>query len=48
MSDSNTLLYVIAGFVILHIVVGIGYLLYKIGGAPAPSEEEANTPKPMS
>ena len=34
MGESNTLLYVIAIFVLLHIVVGIGYLVYKISTAP--------------
>jgi len=34
MGESNTLLYVIAAFVILHIVAGIGYLVYKISTAP--------------
>jgi hypothetical protein len=35
MGESNTLLYVIATIVILHIVAGIGFLIYKIGTAPA-------------
>jgi uncharacterized membrane protein YcfT len=35
MGESNTLLYVIAAIVILHIVAGIGYLVYKIGTAPS-------------
>lgn len=34
MGESNTLLYVIAFVVILHIVAGIGFLIYKIGTAP--------------
>ncbi|MEZ4987066.1 MAG: hypothetical protein R2795_27505 [Saprospiraceae bacterium] len=42
MGESNTLLYVIAAIVILHILVGIGYLVYKIGSAPSsdPDTEE--------
>lgn len=35
MGESNTLLYVIATIVILHIAAGIGFLIYKIGTAPA-------------
>ena len=34
MGESNTLLYVIAIIVILHIVAGIGFLIYKISTAP--------------
>lgn len=33
MGESNTLLYVIAAFVILHFIAGIVYLVYKIGTA---------------
>ncbi len=45
MGESNTLLYVIAAIVILHIVAGIGFLVYKIGTAKPmdnPNEEQAN------
>ncbi len=44
MGESNMLLYIVAGIVIIHIVAGIGYLLYKIGKAPAPdtSPEKEN------
>lgn len=38
MGESNTLLYIVAIIVIVHIVAGIGYLLYKIGRTPAPEE----------
>lgn len=34
MGESNTLLYVIASFVLLHFVAGIIYLVYKISTAP--------------
>ena len=44
MGNSDTLLYFIAGFVLLHILVGMGYLIYKISGtAPKPSDEETTT-----
>ncbi|WP_367390219.1 hypothetical protein [Lewinella sp. LCG006] len=46
MGESNTLLYVIAFVVILHIVAGIGFLIYKISTAPTVDrtleEEEGN------
>ena len=44
MGESNTLLYIVAVIVIVHIVAGIGYLLYKIG-TPAASEEMSNNPE---
>ncbi|MEZ4991804.1 MAG: hypothetical protein R2824_15395 [Saprospiraceae bacterium] len=34
MGESNTLLYIIAAIVILHIVAGFGYMIYKMEGAP--------------
>lgn len=37
---SNTLIYIIAGIVILHFVVGIGYLIYKISGDKSSKKEE--------
>mgnify|MGYP000568353075 CR=1 FL=1 len=43
MGESNTLLYFIATIVILHIIAGIAYLVYKIGTAepsPALAEKE--------
>ena len=44
MGNSDTLLYFIAGFVLLHILVGMGYLIYKIcGTAHKPSDEETTT-----
>lgn len=30
MSNSNTTLYIVAGIIILHFVVGFGYLIYKM------------------
>nr|WP_181898258.1 hypothetical protein [Allomuricauda sp.] len=30
MGRDNTLIYVIAGIILLHFIVGIGYLLYKL------------------
>jgi len=32
MRDSNTLLYIVLAIVILHFIVGIGYLVYKLVG----------------
>ncbi len=42
MQEGNSLTYWIAAIVLLHFVVGIAYLLYKIGGAgkQAPAEQE--------
>lgn len=40
MGNSDTLLYIIAGLVLLHIVVGIGYLVYKMSGPIGPDEEQ--------
>lgn len=37
---SNTFIYVIVGIVILHFVVGIGYLIYKITGKNPPNKED--------
>ncbi|WP_170110482.1 hypothetical protein [Flavilitoribacter nigricans] len=42
MGSSNTLLYIVAIIVIVHLLAGIGYLLYKIAGTPAGSEPEEN------
>lgn len=30
MNNSNTTLYIVAAVIILHLVVGFGYLLYKM------------------
>jgi uncharacterized protein YqhQ len=30
MGNDNTLIYVIAGIILLHFIVGIGYLLFKL------------------
>lgn len=45
MGESNTLLYVIATIVILHIVAGIAFLVYKIGTAkPSDHNPDETTP----
>ncbi|CAM1354546.1 conserved hypothetical protein [Tenacibaculum ascidiaceicola] len=29
--NSNTFIYIVAGIIILHFLIGFGYLLYKMG-----------------
>ena len=41
MRDDNTLLYIVVAIVILHFLVGIGYLVYKLAGPVKKSELEA-------
>ncbi|REG83436.1 hypothetical protein C8N25_11881 [Algoriphagus antarcticus] len=36
---SNTGIYIIVGIVILHFVVGIGYLIYKLSGGKKSHKE---------
>jgi hypothetical protein len=40
MRDSNTLLYIVLAIVILHFIIGIGYLVYKLAGPVKKKEEE--------
>ena len=40
MGESNTLLYIIAIIVVLHIVAGFGYMIYKMESAPRKEPEE--------
>jgi hypothetical protein len=40
MGNSDTLLYIMAGFVLLHILAGIIYLAYKMSGPVNTPEED--------
>lgn len=40
MGESNTLLYIIAIIVILHIVAGFGYMIYKMESTPRKKQED--------
>ena len=45
MRGDNTLLYIVVAIVILHFLIGIGYLVYKLAGPikkPIREEEENN------
>lgn len=37
---SNTTIYIIVGIVILHFVIGIGYLIYKISGGKSSKKKD--------
>lgn len=41
MRGDNTLLYIVVAIVILHFLVGIGYLVYKLAGPVKKSEPES-------
>jgi hypothetical protein len=39
MRDSNTLLYIVLAIVIIHFIIGIGFLAYKLLGPVKKSDE---------
>jgi len=40
MFSDSTLIYIIAGVTLAHFLLGIGYLLYKLGFNPKKKEED--------
>ncbi|WP_281253624.1 hypothetical protein [Labilibaculum filiforme] len=42
MKSDSTLIYIVAGITALHFLVGIGYLLYKLG-RPSKKKKENNS-----
>ncbi|MCD8399443.1 hypothetical protein [Tenacibaculum finnmarkense] len=38
--NSNTFIYIIASIIILHFLVGFGYLIYKMTKKPASQKED--------
>ncbi|MFA9371154.1 MAG: hypothetical protein ACERIH_05550 [Labilibaculum antarcticum] len=40
MNNDSTLIYIVAGITALHFLVGMGYLLYKLGRSPKSKKDE--------
>jgi len=40
MFSDSTLIYILVGITLAHFILGIGYLLYKLGFSSKPKKEE--------